>query len=135
MLKLFPLKVLVALILLIITLPTGCDKGPTITYENRTSSTVWIEVDIVDHEFTGWHEPTEKITDEGPILPGESESFVYFGIPYERDLGEHVGKYVISAIVKEEPYFPGTVIYQRIFTWSELHDMDWNVIIKENIDN
>jgi hypothetical protein len=116
MLKRFPLKIIMVLVLLILMVSMGCDNGPTITYDNRTSSTVWIEVVGVDHEFIGWHEPSEEITDRGLILPGKSKGFVYFDIPMGRELGERVGKYVISAIVKYGPDSPGTVIYQRIFT-------------------
>lgn len=127
--------IIMMLILLVIIVPTACDNRPTITYENRTDSTVWIDLDIVSYEFTGWHEPTKEITDDGSILPRKSEDFVYFRIPMERELGERVGKYVISAIVKDGPDSTGTEIYQRIFTWTELHDMDWNAVIEENITN
>ena len=133
MLKHFSIIVIILLVLLIIT-TTGCDNGPTITYENRTPYSIWIEVDVVDHDFTGWHQPSEKITDEGPIQPGASEAWMYIDIPLGRELGEHFGKYVISAIVKDAPDSSGEVIYQKIFTWTELNEMDWKVVIEENIE-
>ncbi len=108
----------------------GCDSGPTIAYENHTSSTVWINVDIVAHEFTGPYTPREEISNNGPILPGENGSFVYFEIPMGREVGEQVGKYVISAIVKEGDDTVGTVIWQRIYTWTELDNMGWEVVIE-----
>jgi len=118
----------IAVMMLLIAI--GCDKGPTITYENRASDPVWIDLGIVPHEFTGWHIPRGETLDEGPILSGQSKGFIYFGIPMGREVGEQIGKYVISAIVKEGSDTVGTVIWQRIFTWTELDDMEWKVVIK-----
>jgi hypothetical protein len=120
---------LLAIVMLLLT-AVGCDPIIPITYENRTSSPVWIDLDCVSKDFTGWHTPQERITDEGPIPPGESRTFQYMGIPKTREIGEQVGKYAISAIVKEGIDTVGTVIWQRIFTWTELYDMDWTVIIE-----
>jgi hypothetical protein len=117
-------------IAMVLLLAVGCDPVLPITYENRTSSTLWIDVDCVPHEFTGPYTPQEKIWDLGPIPPGESRTFEYMGIPLDRELGEHIGKYVISAIVKEGDDTVGTVIWQRIYTWTELDNIGWKVIIE-----
>jgi hypothetical protein len=127
--RIFLLACLLAIAVVLLA-SVSCDSGPTITYENRTSSTVWIDVDLVPHEFTGWFTPQEERIDNGPIPPGESRSFVYFDIPMGQELGERYGKYVISAIVKEGDDTVGTVIWQRIYTWTELDDMGWEVIIE-----
>ena len=127
--RIFLLACLLA-IALVLPIAVGCDPELPITYENRTSSTVWIDLDIVSPEFTGPYTPQEKIWDLGPIPPGESRTFEYMSIPDDRELGEHIGKYVISAIVKEGEDTVGTVIWQRIYTWTELYDMGWKVIIE-----
>ena len=134
MLKQFSIIVIILLILLIIT-TAGCDNGPTITYENRTPYSVYIKLEIIQNDFSGWHEPSKEITNEGPIESGKTEVFMYFEIPVERELGEHIGKYAISAIVKDTPDSSGEVIYQKIFTWTELDEIGWEVVIEENIDN
>lgn len=128
--KRFFLLTLLLVVAIALLLSVGCDPEVPITYENLTSSTVWIDLDCVTHDFTGWYTPQEKIVDDGPIPPGESSTFWYMGIPQGQEVGEQIGKYVISAIVKEGDDTVGTVIWQRIYTWTELDNMGWYVIIE-----
>lgn len=127
--KIFLLACFLA-IALVLPLAVGCDPAAPITYENRTSSTIWIDFDCVPHDFTGEHIPQERIVDKGPIPPGESRTFDYLGFRPDREYGEEFGDYVISAIVKEGDDTLGTVIWQRIYAWSEIYDMGWVIVIE-----
>ena len=111
------------------SLLVGCiigDRGPKITFYNKTDSTIWIHVDNVPKTSSGAYGLNPKIVSEGPIESEESRSFVYFGIPLNQKVGERMGKNVISAITLN-----GTIIYQRIFIWTELRDSGWKVVIEK----
>ena len=119
-----------AMCLLVMALATpsaGCSvgaEGRWIHYYNATDSVLWINVDIVSKTFSGPHKVNPRIRNDGPIDPGTSRTFDY-RIPSTKSIGEQIGKYVITAIAAD-----GTTVYQRIFTWSELDDSGWRIVIE-----
>ena len=118
--------ILVTILLGMTSASMGCigDRGPKITYHNKTDSAIWINLDIVTKTFSGHYELNPRIHNDGPIEAGKSTSFVYFSIPLGARAGEHVGNYVITALTAED-----TIVFQRLFTWTELYDSRWTVII------
>ncbi len=108
---------------------TGCigDRGPRITYHNKTDTAIWVKVEGgIPKDFSGHFEADPRITSQGPIEAGHSRSFVYFDIPLGKSLGERLGNWGITAVSVN-----GTIIYQRIFTWTELYDSGWTVVIEK----
>lgn len=112
---------------LLFALLSGCigDRGVRVTFENRTETTIWINLDGVPKDFTGAFQLDPKIENKGPVDAGKSRSFLYFSIPPDKELGEQAGNYVITALTSEK-----AAVYQRIFTWTELSNMGWTVVVE-----
>jgi hypothetical protein len=117
------------IILLMLLTTVACrymvaDRGPKIVYENHTSVPVRIELDIVPLDYELPHTPSPDLYWDGPIEPGQSFSRTYFNIPINPKAGRR-GKYVISAIAEDE-----VVVWQKVFTWDELNNTGWKVVIE-----
>jgi len=106
----------------------GCigDRGPRITYDNKTDQAVWVKVEGgISKDFSDHFEADPRISSRGPVEAGQSRSFVYFDIPLGKSLGERLGNWGTTAVSVN-----GTIVYQRIFTWTELYDSGWRVVIE-----
>ena len=104
----------------------GCgDSVTTVTYVNRTGVAVLVHLQGAPKDSSGPYEVNPKIKSYGPIPAGKIDSFDYFSIPPDRGLGEQAGKYVITALTDKNE-----IVYQHAFTWTELDDMDWTVVIE-----
>lgn len=112
----------------LIFLASAClgDRGPGITYVNRTSTPILINLGIVAKDFSGQYTPRPEVANEGPINPGQTKRFFYFNVPLSKDAGER-GKYVITAMRQPD----AAIVYQHVFTWTELYDSGWTVVIEE----
>ena len=104
----------------------GCmGEGKTVTYVNRIGVAVWVNLGGAPKDSSGPYEVDPKIRNDGPIPAGKIDSFFNYSIPPGRKLGERVGKYVITALTDKNE-----IVYQHAFTWTELDDMDWTVVIE-----
>ena len=104
----------------------GCgDSVTTVTYVNRTGVAVLVHLQGAPKDSSGPYEVNPKIRNDGPIPAGKIDSFFNYSIPPGRKLGERVGKYVITALTDKNE-----IVYQHAFTWTELDDMDWTVVIE-----
>jgi hypothetical protein len=99
---------------------TGCDPYQIVSFNNQTSFLIQVDIDSVPLDYQGTPEfyylPGEFIN------PGESKSYVTTIWPDRR--GGIDSKYPASALNKA-----GEVIFYRVFTWDELNDMDWTIVI------
>jgi hypothetical protein len=116
------------LITLITPFAAGCEPYQAITFDNRTSTTVKVYLDRVPLDYTGI--PSRTWKDPGDIIgAGESKKFVTW-VPDTRRSGLNY-KYTIVAVTEQNE-----IVLSKVFTWDELHDMDWTVVIGgSNSDN
>lgn len=101
----------------------GCDPGVTIIFENRMPFPVKVGSHKVSLDFQGTVTPRDLSNYPIVIEPGKSRKFTAL-IPPDRKLGATM-KYVEYAV-----NLTGEMVYQRTFTWDELHDMGWRVVIE-----
>jgi len=90
-------------------LTIGCEKNTVLNVENYSSETV--EVLINGNK-------------QGILDPGEHVTINTSSIPVEPPSGDRSRKYLVEA---KEPL--GKVIYSQEFTWQELHNMKWKIVI------
>lgn len=123
------LTCIIALITVVAFMPAlmSCigDRAKRITISNESENIVWINFNIVTKNFSGAYALNPKSNNDGQINPGES-IILSPGIPVTQKLGEQIGKYVITAITEN-----GSIVYQKIFTWTELRDSGWRVEVSE----
>jgi len=120
---------LVAVLLVICCLGVTCicpvgDYGMTVNVENRTSVPVKVDIWEVDLDYTGTPYVESYAKSEAPVvLPGEVIKF-YTLIPPGRKQGIRE-KYPVTVITESD-----TILLQRFFTWDELNEMNWTIIIE-----
>ena len=120
---------LVAVLLVICCLGVTCicpgaDYGMTVTVENRTSVPFKVDIWPFDLDYTGTPGviPYAKL-EIPPVLPGEVQE-VGTLIPPNRKWGIKE-KYLVTVITESD-----TILLQRFFTWDELNEMNWTIIIE-----
>ena len=106
--------------LILVLLVAGCEPWLTITIDNRTSFPIQVDIrpvplDYSDTPSLTWH------NDYVVIQPGKSQAFR--AIQNDRYVGS-MNKYVVIAVTQTNE-----VVFSRVFTWDELHDMGWRVEI------
>ena len=101
---------LIFLCTILFLLLTGCwgDPGTSVKVDNQTDQTIGIFID-------GLHEVD--------VSSGELEEFVTINI-YPKDIYPADKKLLIDAKTEQ-----GEVVYSKEFTWQELDDMDWKIVI------
>jgi predicted nucleotidyltransferase len=99
---------IISTILLLVTL-MGCEPSILLRVENQSDSdiTVLINGDLI-----------------GSVPPATQETFNTMEIPFRPDVPEAPEDYLIEAKTSK-----GEVVYSEQFTWQELHDMDWMIVI------
>lgn len=109
--------------LLTILIFSGCDNYQTIIYDNQTKSIIKPFLGVVSRNYSG--NPNQEYVDpKVTVEPGQSRKFTE-PISRTRDNGD-LRKYVV--VIKNEK---DDIIFSRVFTWDELHDMNWRIIITE----
>jgi hypothetical protein len=106
--SLFLSAVLLLTLALLLLAATGCDPGVFLRFENQ------------------YDQPVTVFLNEllmGDVMAGEKESIGTIRIhPSRPDIGPE--KYLIEAKTAQ-----GDVVYSKEFTWYELRDMDWTIVI------
>ena len=100
----------------------GCEPYQAITFENKTTVPVKVIEYRVPQEYTG--NPTGTWNDPGAgdiIAAGESKKFVT-NVPNTRVTRE---KFVVIAVSEMNG-----MLFSKIFTWDELHEANWRVVIQ-----
>jgi hypothetical protein len=107
---------------LLMIFATGCEPYRTLIFENQTSRPIQTHVGVVSLEYSGtpnnitWNIGyKDAIVDEGKskelitsVRTGRTVTF----------------KYAVVAVNSDNE-----IVYSKIFTWDELHDMDWKIVI------
>jgi hypothetical protein len=102
-------------------LVTGCEPYQAITFENKTAVPVKVNLYNVSRDYTDI--PTMTWNDPGAVVIGAGESKTYVTqVPNKRVTWY---KYVGIAVTETNE-----VVLSKIFTWDELHDANWKVIIQ-----
>ena len=107
---------------------TGCEPYGSVNFDNQTTFSIQVDIKSVPLDYQGT--PEFDYLSGDFIKPGESKEY---GTHARR--GRSVGtrsKYPVSAVNEA-----GEVIFYRIYTWDELYDMDWTIVIttSENISH
>jgi len=112
---------IVVMVTLITLLSIGCEPYQTITYENQTVLPVKVILYRVALDYTvipkmNWNDPGDVIGS------GESKTYVT-NVPNKRNggIGYH---YAVTGVTET-----GVVVISKIYTWDELHDANWRVMI------
>lgn len=107
--------------LALVLFATGCDPYQVVTVENRTSFPIKADIGTEPLDYSG----TPRLMWEDPVVVIEAGQSQRFVAPISK--GRSVGserKYPVVAIAET-----GEVVFYRVFTWDELHDMAWRVVI------
>jgi hypothetical protein len=113
--KRFPIVIFSVALLLVLLLSSSactCDPAVWIEFNNQTDQTLSIFID--------------GSASQGDVLPGETlrtGTMSIWGSP-DPPWGDGDYKYLIEAKTKD-----GEVVYSEEFTWQELDDMDWTIVI------
>jgi hypothetical protein len=109
------------MVTLITLLSIGCEPYQAIAYKNGTTLPVKAILYSVSLDYTGT--PNRTWNDPGTMLnAGESKTLVT-GVSNKRAGG--IGyKYIAIAITETNE-----VIFSKIYTWDELHNANWKVVI------
>jgi hypothetical protein len=101
---------------------TACDDYQSITFDNQTAFSVKPDLSVVPADFSG--DLGSTYTDPGVIIEKGQKKRLIEPIPKTRKAGI-LSKYVVVAVNEKEE-----VIFSIMFTWDELYDMGWKIIIK-----
>jgi hypothetical protein len=114
---------IVVMITLFGLLAMGCEQFQPITYENKTSVTIQVFLDIVPLSYNGT--PTRTWNQFGNIEleVGESKKLLTEVSPTKGTVEWR--KYTIVAVTETNK-----IIYSKIFIWDELHDANWKIVIQ-----
>lgn len=117
-----PMKIILVMALtsLFGLLAIGCEPYQVITFENRTTAPVKFIISAFPRDYTGnltrtWNDPGDTLG------AGESKKFVT-DVPNTKVTYE---KFVVIAVSEKD-----VVVFSRIFTWDELHEANWKVVIQ-----
>jgi len=102
----------------------GVGYSQPVTVENRTSVSIKVDIRDVELDYTGTPDVKPYAKNRNPVvLPGEVIE-LWTVIDPERGFGIRL-KYFVAVITESD-----TILWQRIFTWDELNDMNWTLIIE-----
>jgi hypothetical protein len=102
------LAILSVISLLFLLMSSGCDPVKWFRVDNQTDQTVSIYI-------TGVY--------QNDVASGEIRRIGTLQIPPKPGLPPH-SPYLVEAKTKD-----GKVVYSKEFTWQELDDMDWTIVI------
>ncbi len=106
--------------LVLILFAAGCDPYQVITFDNQTPFTIQVDIISVPLDYQGTPEFNFPLGDV--IKAGESKKYVA-PVQDDRTVGAE-RKYPVEAVTET-----GEVVFSRVFTWDELHDMNWTIVI------
>lgn len=109
--------------LLFSLLATSCDSWQSITFVNQTPFPIKVDTRSVSLDYS---DPPQRFTYDAPVLPIETGKSQRFLTPVS--VGRSTGakrKYTVVAVNEANE-----VLFSKVFTWDELHDMNWRVVIK-----
>jgi hypothetical protein len=98
----------------------GCDPYQVITFDNLTSFPIQVDMKSVPLDYQGT--PQFNFATGDVIKAGESKKYVA-PVQNDRTVGT-TRKYPVEAVDER-----AEVVFSRIFTWDELHDLEWIVVI------
>lgn len=106
-------------------LVSGCaDSFRPVTFENSSSLPVTVGLEAVTLEYTGPYVFRYTNIKRKVVLAGESSTRSYSGPKYfDEDFGSQF-KYLVTAQDDDLNF-----VYYRLFTWTELNDAGWHVVI------
>jgi len=113
--------VIVVVISLTALLATGCEYYQAVTYDNQTTSPVKVSLYKVPLDYTII--PRRTWNDTGILLDAGISETYGTQIPENRKYGI-LYKYAAIAITDTNE-----IIISKIYTWDELHDANWTVVI------
>ncbi len=114
---------LIVIVLIMVLLFTGCDSYQVIILENRTTSPIKADIRSEPLDYSG----TPNLTWDAPVPVIEIGKSQGLTAPIQKSRLVGVKrKYPIIAIIET-----GEVVFSKIFTWDELHDMGWRVVISQ----
>ncbi len=93
-----------------------------IVYKNETSSPVTIDLSVVPLNYNDT--PTLSWNGSGVVI-GVGEAKEYLTPVSDSKKSSTRQKYTVIAVTETND-----VVFSKIFTWDELHDMGWTVVIK-----
>ena len=116
-------RIFIAVIVTIITLfSIGCEHFQAITYENKIASPV--KVIIYNVPLSSTIIPKRTWNDPGDVIGiGESKTLVTEVSP-NRNGGKYYYYYAVIAVTETDE-----IIISKIYTWDELHNANWKVVI------
>ncbi len=117
---------LLLMLLVVGLLLDGCDPGTTVTEENLTSVPVKTDYRAVRVDYSGPVDLRDLTINQSVIQPGQEMRSTTLIHPKSR-FGSRE-KYVFYAVT-----LSGEVVYQRTFTWDELNDLGWKVVIEPGV--
>lgn len=105
---------------LLVLFAVGCDPLQAVTFDNQAPIDVKLDIRTVPLDYSG--NPRLNWNDPGVII-NAFQSKTIAGVRKTREGG---GRYKYSVIAVTET---NEVVFFKIFTWDELHDMNWTVVI------
>ena len=108
--------------------PLHRDLLGEVTYENRTFLPARVNVYHVANSYVVPDRPRSDYG-VGTVEPNNTGSLPYYGISFQDSEKGSKYKYFITAVEDNEPGEDVNLLYQRIFTWDELNDTDWHIVI------
>jgi hypothetical protein len=106
----------------LIVLLTGCEPYQSIIYDNQTSFTVKVDISLVPVDYSGT--PTLTWDSPGVVLSEKETKEFMTSVPNTKRGGADY-KYTVVAVIET-----GEIVFSKVFTWDELHDMNWRVVLK-----
>jgi hypothetical protein len=106
--------------LVLVLFVAGCEFYQEITFDNQTPFPIQVDIKSVPLDYQGT--PEFNFPPGDVIQAGESKKFVT-PVQDSRTVGAE-RKYPVVAVAET-----GEVVFLRVFTWDELHDMGWKVEI------
>lgn len=115
---------LTSLLFVILIFPlvcVGCDDYQIITFDNQTENPIQVDIKSVPLDYQDT--PAFDYPQDDVIQASESKKYVA-PVWDDRTIGSE-RKYPVEAVNIE-----GEVVFYRVFTWDELRDMGWRIIIE-----
>jgi hypothetical protein len=114
--------------------PMPIDPGSLgeVAYENRTGLPIRahllqvdLQADLDDYQY-GYSRYRYA---GGEIQTGRTKGFSYYGIPFHDSEQGSRYKYRVIAVEENDPQEDMNLLFRRLFTWDELNDAGWHVVI------
>ena len=108
------------IVILIIIFFAGCEPYQAITFDNKTSFQIKVDTIPVPSDYSG---DISSMYREGAVVErGQSKKYLT-SVSNTRPTDT---KYAVVAVNEVN-----RVIFSKVFTWDELHDMGWRVVISQ----